>query len=168
MTIDRVRLGALAMVAMSACAHPRPVASIVATREPPPPPPAPVIKLVVLPAESDAFPKAARAATESLIHARVDGLGAPQLSKVSLEVVQLSIECVDASAACYDAVGRSLTADRLLFAQIATVKRRQLKVTVRLFAVGEKEPRTKAEKVFASEDEATAGVADLVAEVTRP
>jgi hypothetical protein len=127
-----------------------------------------VVKLVALPAESEAFPKVARAATDSLSRAQVRWLGAAQVSKVSLEIVQLSIECVDSSAACYQAVGRSLTADGLLFAQIATVKRRQLKITVTLFDVDAKAPRTKAEKVFASEDEATAGIADLVAEATRP
>jgi hypothetical protein len=132
------------------------------------PPPPKVVKLVALPAESEAFPKLARAATDSLSRAQVTGLGAAQVSKVSLEVVQLSIECVDPSAACYQAVGRSLTANGLLFAQIATSKQRQLKITVTLFDVDAKAPRTKAEKVFASEDDATAGIAELVAEATRP
>src|SRR4030095_2716550 len=119
----------------------------------------PVVKLarlVVLPAESNAFPKAARATTESLIRAQFAGLDS-QVSKVSLEVVHLSIECVDPTVECYEAVGRSLTANRLLFAQIAPVKRRQIKVTVTLFAVGATTPRTKAEKVFATEDDAAAG-----------
>jgi hypothetical protein len=127
-----------------------------------------VARLVALPAESEAFPKVARATTDLLSRAQVRWLGAAQVSKVSLEIVQLSIECVDSSAACYQAVGRSLTANGLLFAQIATTKRRQLKITVTLFDVDAKAPRTKAEKVFASEDEATAGIADLVAEATRP
>ena len=126
------------------------------------------IKFVVLPAESNAFPKAAQATTTSLLHAQVDGLGAAQASKVSLEVVQLAIECVEQSITCYEAVGRSLAANDLLFAQIAAVPRQQLRVTITLFDVDAKTPRTKAEKVFASEDEATAGIPELVAEVTRP
>jgi hypothetical protein len=121
-----------------------------------------------LPAESAAFPNVARAATDSLSRAQVAGLGTAQVSKVSLEVVQISIECVDPSAVCYQAVGRSLTATGLLFAQIAATKRRQLKVTVTLFDVDTKSSRTKAEKVFESEDEATAGIPELVAEATRP
>jgi hypothetical protein len=167
MTMDRVTLGVLMGFAISACAHSQPA------RAPAPPvrasaPPAQPPRLVILPAESFAFPKAARATTESLIRAQVGGSGAPQLSRVSLEVVQLSIECVDPSAVCYEAVGRSLTASRLLFAQIAAVKRKQLKVTVTLFTVGANAPAARAEKVFSSEDDATAGIAELVAEATRP
>lgn len=167
MRMYRVRLGALVLVAISACGHPQRITPPTVVVKPPPP----AVKeprFVVLPAESDAFPRAARATTESLIRAQIGGAGTPQVSKVSLEVVQLSIECVDASTECYDAVGRSLTANRLLFAQIAAVKRKQLKVTVTLFTVGARTPRTKAEKVFASEDDATAGIAELVAEATRP
>jgi hypothetical protein len=159
------------VVTISACTHAGPpTTTAVATPSVPPRPAklAKVVRLVALPAESQAFPKVARAATDSLSRAQVRWLGAAQVSKVSLEIVQLSIECVDSSAACYQAVGRSLTADGLLFAQIATVKRRQLKITVTLFDVDAKASRTKAEKVFASEDEATAGIADLVAEATRP
>ncbi len=158
--------GTLMLVAISACAHPGPPPGHSALAAPPPPPKP--IKLVAMPAESLAFPKAAQAATDSLSRAQVSGLGSAQVSKVSLEVVQLSIECVDPSVACYVAVGRSLTANGLLFAQIAQVKRQQLKVTVTLFDVDAKESRTRAEKVFASEDDATAGIAELVAEATRP
>jgi len=120
----------------------------------------------VLVAESDAFPDLAHATTESLLQARVRGLGAASVSKVSLEVVQLSIECVDPTTACYQAVGRSLAADGLLFAQITTLKRRQLKVTISLFDVGEKTLKTRAERVFGSEEAAAAGLADLVVEAT--
>jgi len=156
------------VVTMSACTHAgAPTTTAVATPRAPARP-TKLVKLVALPAESEAFPRVARAATDSLSRAQVSGLGVAHVSKVSLEVVQLSIECVDPSAACYQAVGRSLTANGLLFAQIAAIKRRQLKITVTLFDVDAKAPRTKAEKVFASEDEATAGIADLVAEATRP
>jgi hypothetical protein len=170
MTTYRVRPGVLVLlVAIAACSHPpRAATPTVAPRAPRAQPSPRVRKLVVLPAESDAFPRAARATTESLLRAPLAQLGEPQVSKVSLEVVQLSIECVDATTECYEAVGRSLTANRLLFAQIAAVKRKQLKVTVTLFTVGAKAPRTKAEKVFASEDDATAGIAELIAEATRP
>ena len=159
------------VVTISACTHagspaaPAAVSSSPAKAEPRP---AKVARLVALPAESATYPKLARAATDSLAHAEVSGLGPAQVSKVSLEVVQIAIECVDPSSTCYQAVGRSLTASGLLFAQIAAVKRRQLKITVTLFDVDAKAAKTKAEKVFSSEDEATAGIADLVAEATRP
>ena len=133
-----------------------------------PPPSEKTARLVVLLAESAAFPKAAQATNESLVHVQLDEPGAVQVSKVSLEVAQLAIECVEPSVTCYAAVGHSLSAKDLLFAQIAAVKRAQLKVTITLFDVEMKTPRTKAEKVFASENEATSGIAELVAKVTRP
>ena len=160
------------VVTMSACTHAgSPTTAAVATpsaAQRAPGGAARVVRLVALPAESAAFPSVARAATDSLSRAQVTGLGSAQVSKVSLEVVQISIECVDPSAACYQAVGRSLTANGLLFAQIAATKQRQLKVTVTLFDVDARSSRTKAEKVFESEDEATAGIPELVAEATRP
>src|SRR4051812_4559267 len=124
MALHRGRFGALMFAALSACAHPQPAAPAAVTS---PPPPVNPIKLVVLLAESPAFPKAAQATNDSLIHAQVDGLGAAQVSKVSLEVAQLVIECVEPSVACYEAVGRSLSAKDLLFAQISAASRRQLK-----------------------------------------
>lgn len=156
------------VVTMAACTHAGSPTTTTTASSPPPVRAAKPVRLVALPAESEAFPKLARAATDSLSRAQVSGLGTAQVSKVSLEVVQISIECVDPSAACYQAVGRSLTANGLLFAQIAAVKRKQLKITVTLFDVDARAARTKAEKVFESEDDATAGIADLVAEATRP
>ena len=123
------------------------------------------LTLAVLPAESDAFPRTARALTNSLKRAEVEGVDKKQVSKVSLEVVQLSIECVEQSPKCYKQVAKSLAADLLLFAQIAK-EHRNVQVTVTLFDVDERRPRT-ATKVFASEKEATAGIQELVAEATR-
>jgi hypothetical protein len=155
-------------VAVSACSHPEPRSPAAVAARPDAPPARPkLVRLVALPAESDAFPRAAQAMTESLSRVQLDGLGAAHVSKVSLEIVQLSIECVDPSVACYEAVGHSLTANRLLFAQIAPLKRKQLKITVTLFDVDARAQRTRAERVFASEADATAGIAELVAEATR-
>ncbi len=124
------------------------------------------VTLAVLPAESATFPRVARAITESLANARVSGVDQTQLSKVSLEIVQLSIECVEQTVDCYEQVGHSLAANRLLFAQLAPDGRRHVKVTVTLFDVDARAPR-RAEKVFTSEEAATRGVAELVAEATR-
>ncbi len=123
------------------------------------------VTLAVLPAESSKFPDAARAITESLTNASVAGVDRKQVSKVSLEVVQLSIECVEPTASCYEKVGKSLSANRLLFARLSGGKK-QVKVAVTLFDVDAKAPKT-AKKTFGSEQEATAGVANLVAEATR-
>jgi hypothetical protein len=123
----------------------------------------------VLPAESDTFPIAARSTTERLRRARVRGLDEPQISKVSLEVVQLSIECVERTPACYQAVGKSLSANELLFAEIDDgPKKQSIKVTVTLFDVDTKQRKKAAIKVFATEEDVVWGVADVVAEATKP
>lgn len=131
-----------------------------------PPPPAPVTTLAVLPAESDRFPSVAEAITASLTKATVNGVDRTEVSKVSLEIVQLSIECVEPTVDCYEAVGKSLAANRLLFAELEPDGKRRVRVTVTLFDVDSRAPKT-AKKVFASEQDASAGVADLVAEATR-
>lgn len=146
------------LLGLAAC-HPKPPAAPAQAT-------AAKVTLAVLPAESVAFPHAAQAATQSLAAATVSGVDETQLSKVSLEVVQLSIECVEQTTDCYAKVGKSLEANRLLFAQLAPDGNKQVKVTVTLFDVDAREPK-QAEKVYASEREATKGVADLVAEATR-
>ncbi|MCX5745471.1 MAG: hypothetical protein NT062_23590 [Proteobacteria bacterium] len=123
-------------------------------------------KLAVLPAESDGFPNVARAATEALVRARVAGM-TTEVSKVSLEVVQLSIECVDRSVPCFVAAGRSLAADRLLFAELAGTKK-ALTVTITALDVDASAITKTAKKVFASEADAIKGVAALVLEATQP
>ncbi|MDB4960012.1 MAG: hypothetical protein JWP01_11 [Myxococcales bacterium] len=124
---------------------------------------------VVVPAESDAFPLAARATTERLRRARVKGFQEPEVSKVSLEVVQLSIECVEPTPTCYEAVGKELSASQLLFAEIDPgPKRDQVKVTVTLFDVEGRKRKRAVAKIFATEDDVPFGVADVVSEATKP
>lgn len=150
----------MSMMPVMACghAHPPPVSPVAR---------APKLALAVIPAESDAFPRAAEAVSASLAAAKVKGIDEKRVSKVSLEVVQLSIECVDPTSACYEAIGRSLSANRLLFARIDGATRRQLKITVTLFDVDAKAATRTQERWFASEDDATAGAAALVAEVAQ-
>jgi hypothetical protein len=153
--------GRLLVIATMACSR-APAAVVPST------PVAAKIALAVLPADSDGFPGAARAVTAQLAAARFAGVDAIRVAKASLEVVQLSIECVDPSDACYVAVGRSLAANRLLFARIeAGANRRQLKVQVTLYDVDAKAIARVAEQLYATEDAATTGAAALVAEVTR-
>jgi hypothetical protein len=154
----------MASVMAWGCAHALPPAPVA----PPPPPPVPVKReLAVIPTESDAFPAVARAVSASLASARVAGIDETRLSKVSLEVVQLAIECVEPTGTCYQAIGRSLAANQLLFARIDGATRRSLRVTVTLFDVDAKAEARTAQKVFATEADATAGAAALVEEVTR-
>ncbi len=132
------------------------------------PTPAP-LTFVVVPAESDAFPLAARATTERLRRARLKGFNEPDISKVSLEVVQLSIECVEPTVECYERVGKELSASQMLFAEIVKgPKRDSVKVTVTLFDVVGKVRKRAVAKVFATEDDVPFGVADVVAEATKP
>jgi len=146
------------VISMVACGHAHPA---------PDPVVAPAKKyLAVLPAESDAFPGVARALSASLAAAKVGGIDEMRVSKVSLEVAQLSIECVEPTGACYEAVGRSMSANRLLFARIDAAARR-LKLTVTLFDVDAGATQRTEAKVFATREAAIAGTAALVAAVTQ-
>jgi hypothetical protein len=128
----------------------------------------PAVRLAVIPADSDAFPRAARAVSASLSSVQIAGVDATAVSRVSLEVVQLSIECVDPIDACYQAIGRSMSANRLLFARIDPgATRRQLRVTVTLYDVDAGSAKRTAARLFPTEDQAVAGAASLVAEATR-
>lgn len=153
------------IVSMMACGSARPVAvpgpvTPMASR--------PQVQLAVLPAESDVFPRAAQALSAQLSSARIRGVDVTSVSKVSLEVVQLSIECVDPTDVCYQAIGQSMSANRLLFARIEPDGgRRRLKVTVTLYDVDARSTTNTAQKVFASEDQAVAGAVDLVSEVVQ-
>jgi hypothetical protein len=131
-------------------------------------PVAPVAKVVlaVMPAESDVFPGAAKAASEALARVQVTGIDVTRVWKASLEVVQMQIECVDATPACYVAAGKELHADRLLFAQIGRGKR--IDVTVTLFDVSGSTQQKAAHDEFTDEAAAIAGIPRLVAEATKP
>src|SRR4051812_47097520 len=151
------------ILSMMACGPARPVPAA-----PRPPPPRRAIRLTVIPADSDAFPRAARAVTASLSSARITGVDTTAVSKVSLEVVQLSVECVDPTDACYQAIGKSMATNRLLFARIDPgASRRELKVTVTLYDVDAGSATHTAAKLFSTEDQAVAGIPALVSEATR-
>jgi hypothetical protein len=164
----KTKLGLIFLGAMAAACGPKPKPTPVVVVE------RPKIMLAVLPAESDVFPKAAAATTDMLAKATVAGIDKREVSSVSIEVVQLSIECVEATVGCYEAVGKSLAANRLLFAQISPEgakpknkkKPQPLKVVVTLFDVDTRAPKV-AQKIFDSEKAATDGIADLVTEATR-
>ncbi len=124
------------------------------------------VTLVMLKTESDAFPRIASATMDALAHAKIAGVDQVVTSKVSIEVVQLSIECVDATPACYDAVARSLSAGKLLFAQVDASDLTHPQVTITLFDATTEVPHA-SKRTFDSEAAALAGVDKLVTEVTR-
>jgi hypothetical protein len=125
-------------------------------------------RLAALPAESGQFPGAAKTATDLLGRARVKGLGEAQMSKVSLEVVQLAIECLEPTLDCYKEVGKSLEANQLLFARIEATQQNQCKVYVGLFDVDTGEWRRQATKVYDTEEDASYALREVVEEATRP
>jgi hypothetical protein len=132
--------------------------------------PAEGVTLAILPAEARAYPRLVAKLNDALRGARVNGVGKTFVSKASLEVVQLSIECVDLSAPCWTAVGKSLSADRLLFGQIESIparRRPQVKVKVTLFDVGTGDVLGESFRTFASEDEAGRSLQSLIDDTLR-
>jgi hypothetical protein len=124
---------------------------------------------VVLPADAAVYPEAARTTTELLSRQRVRGLDAPEVSSVSIEVAQLSIECVEPTPSCYAAVGKSLSANQLLFAQFdAGPQPEQVRVTVTLFDVDTGGLTKRARKLFDTEQDVVYGIREVVEEATRP
>jgi|GEM_PF-1322393 len=121
----------------------------------------PFAKLAWMPLDPFAAPTVARAVNEEMSRVTLAGSGAGVKAAVSMEVAQLAIECIEPTAACYRAVGQSLDADRLLWAQIDPAQEK-IRVTVVLFDVG---AGTETRKVgtFEGVQAARAGVSDLVA-----
>lgn len=143
-----------------------------------PPAPAKRVKLAVLPVESDRFPRVAQMMNGLFRDVRVPGVDDYFLSKVTLEVVQLSIECVDPTSACYVQVGKSLAAERLLLAHLEAgppppkARKRDrvpsVRVTLTLFDVEGGAAVSVIERTFKNESEATNGLAELVQELAAP
>jgi len=139
------------------------------------------VKLAMLPVESPEYPKVADGLNGLFRDVQVQGIDDYFMSKVTLEVVQLSIECVDPSSSCFTAVGKSLAAQRLLMAQISLPngaappprgrrrererdknRDRPIKVTITYFNVDEQTPTNVVDRTFKSEDEAAAGLSELL------
>jgi len=142
-------------------------------RPKPEPPPShveqkPRLKLAVLPVEGDQFPRLAQDINGKLSKVQLTAVDDYFVSRATLEVVQLSIECVEANNACFSSVGKSLAAQRLLFAQLqGGAKRRDksVKVVFTLFDVPTGQVARTAEKQFKNEDEAQRGFAELLESV---
>jgi hypothetical protein len=133
------------------------------------PPPAKRLKLAVLPVDSDQFPQIAASLNNALHGVKVKGVEDYFLSKVTLEVVQLSIECVQPTSDCYAAVGKSLSANRLLLGQIVQLGKkkrdRAVRVTITLFDVDAGQAVNVVDHVYKTPELASQGAQELVAEV---
>ena len=164
------KLLAAALVLAMGCAHEAAAPKIATVA---PPPQQRRVKLAVLPVESDVFPKVASGLNALFHDVQLKGIDDYFLSKVTLEVVQLSIECVEQSTACYLAVGKSLAAQKLLLGHIvagatATKGKKKdrvpaVKVSVTLFDVDSGAPH-EVEKSFKTELDAANGIGDLMRE----
>ena len=147
------------------CAHaPAPEAGT----PPPPPPQKARVKLAVLPVEAYAFPQIAASLNNALHDVKVKGVDDYFLSKVTLEVVQLSVECVQPTDDCYSAAGKSLSANKLLLGHIVPAGKRRrdksVRVTITLFDVDTGEAANVVDRVFKTPELASEGAGDLVAE----
>jgi hypothetical protein len=147
---------------VGACATTEPAAivalppPVVTTKAPEP------ARLAWLPVEARASASLAGALNDRLARVNVDGVGEKFQAPVSMEMAQLAIECIDHTPSCYSAVGRSVGADRLLWAEVDKGAKGAVTVRVSLFDVEAASLVRKAEKAYASSHAAKAGVAALV------
>lgn len=160
----RVQSWLLGLVVVAVgCAHPQ-----AARVEAPPPPPRPRVKLAVLPVDADQFPQIAASLNNAFRSIKIAGVDDYFLSKVTLEVVQLSIECVQASSDCYAAAGKSLSANRLLLGRVVPMSKKKkdksVRVTITVFDVDAGEAHNVVDHVYKSPELASQGAQDLTAE----
>jgi hypothetical protein len=130
------------------------------------------VKLAVFKVESEQFPDLARALNTQLQDVHIKGVDDYFLSKVTMEVVQLSIECVEQTPACWSAVGKSLAAQKLLMAKLTAgpVPKKGRKrdrvpavnVQITLFDTEAGAPSEEANKQFKNQLEASEGLTALV------
>ena len=157
---SRVRLaGALLLVCLGACAssEPPPVETV---RKPDPPPPQ---RLAWMPLDPLDAPGVAQVVNERMSKIKPAGTSATVKAAVSMEVAQLAIECIQPTPACYAAVGRSLNADRLMWAEVEPdADDDKLRLTVVLFDVQAGTAPKRVGGTFADVQAARAGAADLV------
>jgi len=152
------RAGALLLIGLGACAssEPPPVQTV---RKPEPPPQ----RLAWMPLDPLDAPGFAQVVNERMSKIKPAGTSASVKAAVSMEVAQLAIECIQPTPACYAAVGRSLNADRLMWAEVEpTTDDDKLRLTVVLFDVQAGTAPKRVEGTFADVQAARAGAADLI------
>jgi hypothetical protein len=125
---------------------------------------APPARLTWLPAESTAGRDLAKLVNEGLGKVALPGARAGVKSAVSMEVAQLAIECTEPTPSCYSAVGRSLGADEMLWAEVGAGRGapRDVHVALLLYDVRAGDAPKRVEQKFDSVEAARAGVAALV------
>jgi hypothetical protein len=152
---------ALLLVCLGACASNKsPPVKAVQKEEPPP------ARLAWMPLEAFDLPTVARAVNDNMGRARPSGTSGSAKAAVSMEVAQLALECIQPTPACYTAVGRSLNADRLMWAELdPSDSDDKIKITVVMFDVRAGTASRRA-GTYDGENAARVGAADLVAHAT--
>jgi hypothetical protein len=121
---------------------------------------APSLRLAWMPLEPRVSPDVAAAVNERLARVVVGGVTDTFQAPVSMEMAQLAIECIERTPACYGAVGRSVGADRLLWAELAHARGAgTVTLRVSLFDVGGGTVVKEARRSFPSTKAASAGAA---------
>ena len=125
---------------------------------------APPARLTWLPAESTAGRELAKAVDERLGQVSLPGSAAGVKAAVSMEVAQLAIECTAPTPSCYTAVGRSLGADEMLWAELGAGdgSSHEVRVALLLYDVRAGAAPRRVERTFDSVEAARAGVSALV------
>jgi len=137
-----------------------------ASNKPPPvravKPPPQDQKLAWMPVDPLDAPNIAQAVNDQMSRVKVAGTKEHVKSAVSMEVAQLAIECIQPTTVCYRAVGHSLGADRLMWAEVdPAAPADKIRITVVLFDV-QAGTASRGVGTFAGVDAARAGVAELV------
>jgi len=123
-------------------------------------------RMAWMPCDARAQPELAAAVNGRLEQAKVAGVKESFQASVSMEMAQLAIECIEPTPACYRAVGHSLGADRLMWAEIDPGDDK-IRVSVMFFDVSSGETSRKV-GTFEGVQAARAGVAQLVAFAADP
>jgi hypothetical protein len=154
-----LRLAATLLLAcVGACASEKPPPAHVVKKAPP----APDRKLAWMPLDSFDTPTVSKAVNDNMSRVKVAGTSAGVKAAVSMEVAQLAIECIEPTPTCYRAVGHSLGADELIWAEIdPAAPDDKIRITVVLFDV---QSGTASRRVgtYDGPQAARAGVAELV------
>jgi hypothetical protein len=152
----------LLLVGLGACGSaPAPVKAVKKPELPP-------ARLAWMPLDPFDAPTVAKAVNENMSRARPAGTIGSTKAAVSMEVAQLAIECIQPTPACYTAVGRSLNADRLMWAELdPSASDEKIKITVVMFDVRAGTASRRA-GTYDGVEAARAGAADLVAHASKP
>jgi hypothetical protein len=142
----------------------------------PPPPPATARKpapapqrLAWLPLDGLDAPAVAQAVNERMSTVKPTGTSTSVKAAVSMEVAQLAIECIKPTTECYGAVGRSLGADRLMWAELEpSSDDDKVRLSVLMFDVQAGTAPRRVEETFAGMQAARSGAAGLVERAAGP